>query len=289
MCTAIRFNGQSQNFYFGRNLDWTTSYGQKVIITPKNFYYHSAFLGEITPKAGAIIGMGINIENTPLYFDCANEAGLAIAGLNFPDYAKFEESPIAGKTNIAQYEFPLLVCLNYSTVDEVEAALQNTAIVAKPINKDYPASSLHYLIGDQNRSIVVEYTKNGMEIFHNDYDVLTNAPGFLEQTKNLITGSDALPGNWTPPARFSRVAYLNSHYPIKTTEIDNILRLFHTLSGVSMIDGAILKDGHYEKTIYTSGYSSASKTYYYNTYENPAITCVSMPSYDLESPNLIEI
>ncbi|MDO4508180.1 MAG: linear amide C-N hydrolase, partial [Candidatus Saccharibacteria bacterium] len=73
--------------YFGRNLDWTTDYGEKVIITPRGFKYNSALLGEMEPKAGAIIGMAIIEEEKPLYFDCVNESGLAIAGLNFPGYA----------------------------------------------------------------------------------------------------------------------------------------------------------------------------------------------------------
>ena len=316
MCTGVRFSDNEGNMYFGRNLDWTEGYGQKVVLTPRGYKYQSAFLGEMESKNGAIIGMAIVVENTPLYFDCANESGLAIAGLNFPGYAHYEKDAVEGKTNVAAYEFPLWVVMNFSTVDEVEEALKNTAIVAKPINEQFPVSELHFIIGDKDRSIVVEYTEKGMEIFKNDVDILTNQPGYAWHQENLRNymnleprrpaevkwgkqklvpfGSGSMmrgiPGDYYSPSRFVRAAYLNTHYPVKNNEDENVIRLFHTLTGVAMIDGAAAMDsGKFEKTIYTGGYSTASKTYYYNTYDNPAIMHVSMDDYDLDKSELTEI
>ena len=314
MCTGVRFDDSNGNMYFGRNLDWSVPYGQKVVITPRGYKYKTAFLGE-NANSPALIGMGIIAENTPLYFDCANEHGLAVAGLNFPGYAKYAEAAIDGKTNVAAYEFPLWVALNFKTVDEVEKALKDVAIVAKPINDQYPVSQLHWIIGDAKRSIVVEYTERGMEIFKNDVDILTNQPGYAWHKENLRNymnlfpqmpkevkwrketltafGSGSLmrgiPGDYYAPSRFVRVAYLNTHYPDKTSEEENVSRLFHTLTGVAMIDGAAaMADGAFEKTIYTGGYSSKTKTYYYSTYEDPAIVSVKMEDFDLNSADLIQ-
>ena len=316
MCTGVRFIDNNGGMYFGRNLDWSVPYGQKVVITPRGYKYNSAFLGEMAMKGGAIIGMAIVAENTPLYFDCANESGLAIAGLNFPGYAQYTEAAVDEKTNVAAYEFPLWVVANFTTVEEVEKALKDTVIVAKPINEQYPVSQLHWIIGDKERSIVVEYTANGMEIFHNDVDILTNQPGYgwhqenLRNYMNLFAqmpkevkwgkakmmafGSGSLmrglPGDYYSPSRFVRVAYLNTHYPVKSTEEENVSRLFHTLTGVAMIDGAAqMGDGKCELTIYTGGYSAPAKTYYYNTYENPAIQKVAMSDYDLDTAELMQI
>ncbi|MBQ6593930.1 choloylglycine hydrolase [Candidatus Saccharibacteria bacterium] len=315
MCTGVRFNGSGGEMYFGRNLDWSNGYGQKVVFTPRGYQYHSAFLGTIQPKHGAIIGMAIIAENVPLYFDCANEDGLGVAGLNFPGYAKYEDAAVDGKTNVAAYEFPLWLTLNFSTVDEAEAALKNTAIVAQPLNANYPVSQLHFMICDKTRSIVVEYTENGMEIHENDADVLTNQPGYawhkenlrnymnlypqmpkeIEWTKVKLTafGSGSLmrglPGDYYSTSRFVRVAYCNTHYPVKTTEADNVSRLFHTLASVAMIDGAArMADGNCEITVYTGGYSAASKTYYYNTYENPAIVSVPMSNFNMDGAELAQ-
>ncbi|MBQ3263735.1 choloylglycine hydrolase [Candidatus Saccharibacteria bacterium] len=313
MCTGVRFSDDKGNMFFGRNLDWSTGYGQKVVLTPRGYSYNSAFLGEMKSKQGAIIGMAIVVENTPLYFDCANESGLAIAGLNFPGYAHYETNAVDGKTNVAAYEFPLWVAMNFATVDEAEKALRNTAIVAKPINAQFPVSELHFIIGDGKRSIVVEYSERGMEIFDNKVDVLTNQPGYAWHQENLRNymnlfpqmpkevkwekqvltpfGSGSLmrgiPGDYYAPSRFVRVAYLNTHYPVQSTEEANVSRLFHTLTGVAMIDGAaIMIDGKSEITVYTGGYSAATKTYYYSTYENPAIVAVPMSDFKLDSAEL---
>jgi len=37
MCTGIRFVDNEGNMYFGRNLDWSCSYGEKVVITPTGY------------------------------------------------------------------------------------------------------------------------------------------------------------------------------------------------------------------------------------------------------------
>ena len=177
-------------------------------------------------------------------------------------------------------------------------------------------SQLHFIIGDGKRSIVVEYTDKGMEIFDNQVDILTNQPGYgwhkenLRNYMNLFSpmpkevkwgeakmtpfGSGSLmrgiPGDYYAPSRFVRVAYLNTHYPVKTTEEENVSRLFHTLTGVAMIDGAAqMADGKSEITVYTGGYSALSKAYYYNTYEDPAIVSVKMEDYNLDSSELMQV
>lgn len=315
MCTSVRFSDSNGNVFMGRNLDWSRDYGEKVVITPRGYKYDSAFLGAMTPLNGAIIGMAIVEENKPLYFDCANEAGLVIAGLNFPGYAAYASEAIDGKVNVAAYEFPLYVAMNFKTVDEAETALKNVAIVAKPINDKYPVSQLHFMIGDGTRSIVVEYTVNGMEIYHNDVDILTNQPGYgwhKENLRNYLNlapempaevdwakakftafGSGSLmrgiPGDYYSTSRFVRAAYLNTHYPTMNSETDNVMRLFHTLSSVAMIEGAAkMGDGKSEITIYTGGYSAATKTYYYNTYNYYAIKNVSMADKNLDSGDLMQ-
>lgn len=315
MCTAVRFSDDKGNMYFGRNLDWSTGYGEKVVITPRRCKYKSAFLGEMA-NSPALIGMGIVADGVPLYFDCANEWGLAIAGLNFPGYAKYESTAVNDKVNVAAYEFPLWVALNFKNVDELVKVLPGVAIVAKPINEQYPVSELHWIIGDAKRSIVVEYTENGMEIFENDVDVLTNQPGYgwhrenLRNYMNLFSqmpkevkwrgatfapfGSGSLmqglPGGFYPTDRFVRAAYFNTHYPVQSDETTNVSRLFHTLTGVAMIDGAAATaDGKFEKTIYTGGYSTLTQTYYYNTYEDPAIKSVCLADHNLDSTEVIVV
>lgn len=318
MCTSVRFTDTKGNMVFGRNLDWSFSYGEKVVVTPRGYaptwaYDGSAGGAAVADGDQAVIGMAVVVDNIPLYFDCANESGLGIAGLNFPGFATYEDDAVDGKVNIASYEFPYWVARNFKTVDEVEKVLGNVAIVGKEIGK-FPPSMLHWIIADKSRSIVVEYMDSGMHVHHDDVDVLTNQPQFdwhIENLRNYMAltpevpadvdwrgqklsaygsgfGMLGLPGAFNSPSRFVRAAYLNAHYPDKETEKENVARLFHTLTGVAMVDGgAAMTDGDFEKTIYTGGYIEASKTYYWNSYDDISLRSVCMGAYDLSAKDLV--
>lgn len=55
----------------------------------------------------AVLGVGCIMGGRPMYFDCANEAGLAVAGLNFPRCGAFPHEAAEGMCNVATFEFPL--------------------------------------------------------------------------------------------------------------------------------------------------------------------------------------
>ena len=76
--------------------------------------------------------------------------------------------------------------------------------------------------------------------------------------------------------------------PQKDTEEENVSRLFHTLTGVAMIDGAArMTNGQFELTIFTGGVSCRTNTYYYSTYEDPAIRSVALADYDTAGAALV--
>ena len=255
------------------------------------------------------------MKDRPMYFDCANEHGLAIAGLNFPGYASFVHEPVEGTENVATFEFPLWVARNFDSVDEVEEALRNVTLVSQ-IVPGQQESLLHWFIGDGKRSIVVEQMADGMHVHHDDVDVLTNQPTFdfhMENLRNYMcvsnemaeptswgkasltawgagVGMHGIPGDVSSPSRFVRVAYTNAHYPQQNDEAANVSRLFHTLGSVQMVDGmAKMGDGQFERTLFTSGYSSKTNTYYMNTYDDPAIRSYAMADYDMDSSELISV
>lgn len=88
MCTSIRFSNTKGNMFFGRNLDWEFGYGEGPVIAPRNWNRTWRFeddahrqlasrLAQEGTRPQAVIGIGIVAEDTPLYFDCMNESGLA--------------------------------------------------------------------------------------------------------------------------------------------------------------------------------------------------------------------
>ena len=240
--------------FFGRNLDWSCGYGERVRIMPKGFPASYQFLDD-APAAHAAIGMCVDYNNYPMFFDCGNDAGLAVAGLNFPGYAAYADAPEQGRTNVCAYEFPLWVAASFSSVDEVQAALANVTIVGASAGEGLGVSYLHWIIGDATRSIVVESRADGMHVLDDPVDVLTNQPSLewhLENLRGYITatndfpaaatwraadlapfgagaGMRGIPGDCYSPSRFVKAAYLNANYPEKSGEHDNVIRMLRTL------------------------------------------------------------
>ncbi len=313
MCTGIRFSDAAGNMYFGRNLDWECSYGERPIVVPRGHVIRWAF-DEPSASPRAIVGMGVVGEGLPLYFDCANEDGLAVAGLNFPHLASYAPEPVDGRTNVAAYELPLWVASRFASVDEVEQALEKVCVVAKSAGEGLGVANLHWFIGDARRSIVLECRTDGMRVFHDDVDVLTNQPGFdwhLENLRNYITatvddpapatwgratlapfgagaGTRGIPGDAYPPSRFVKAAFVNANYPQKDTEEENVTRLFRALSSVAMVEGmARMADGSFEKTVYTGGYSTRTRRYYWSTYDDPTLRSVALDDYAAAGTDLV--
>ena len=304
MCTGVRFTGGNGGMFLGRNYDWCMSYGERVVVVPRGFPVSYRFAGD-APCAHAMVGTAVDLDNYPLFFDAGNDAGLAVAGLNFPGFAEYAEGPVEGKVGVAAYEFPLWVCASFSTVDEVEAALRDAAIVGVAPAEGMGVSYLHWIIGDETRSVVVESRADGMHVLDDPVDVLTNQPTLEWQLENLrgyvTVGNDfPEPGQWGPvelrpygagagmrgipgdcysPSRFVKAAFLNTHYPAKGTEAENVTRMFRTLEGTAMVEGCTrMGNGDYEKTLYSCCFSGATGRYYYNTYDDPAIRFVELSS-----------
>ena len=314
MCTGLRFTGDQGNLYFGRNLDVGQDYGEGVIITPRNYPLPYKFLDNTTTKK-AVIGMGLVVDGYPSYFDCYNEDGLGIAGLNFPHFAKFSDGPIDGKINLASYEIMLWVTQNFTHVSEVKEALKNVNLVNEAINTSFAVASLHWIISDSDEAIVVEVSKQyGMKVFDDKVGVLTNSPDFNWQLTNLGnhtglsprdataqswngqkvapwgvgTGSLGLPGDSIPADRFVKAAYLNVNYPTAKGEKANVAKFFNILKSVAMIKGSVVNDqGKDEYTVYTACYSSGSKTYYCNFEDDFELKTYQLDDKTMNSTGLI--
>ena len=105
MCTATTYKNQ----YFGRNLDYDFSYGEEIVIVPRNFPFHFREAKSLDQHY-AIIGVAYVQEGYPLLYDGVNEKGLGAAGLNFVGNAVYNDH-IDGKDNISQFEIlPWILC-----------------------------------------------------------------------------------------------------------------------------------------------------------------------------------
>lgn len=310
MCTAATYNGK--NFYFGRTLDYEFSYGEEVVVTPKNFPFDFRFIGKMETHH-AIIGIAHVSEGYPLYYDAVNDKGLCMAGLNFVGNASYADVS-QERDNVAQYEFMQYVLASCANVREARELTERINLVGTPFSDKLPASSLHWLIADESGALTVESMADGLHIYDNPVGVLTNNPPFDYQMFNLNNymalserqpensfskdlelktysrgmGGLGLPGDLSSQSRFVRVAFTRQKSISENTEESDVSQFFHILGSVEQTRGLCeVEPGRYEITIYTSCCDATRGVYYYTTYDNHQISAVDMHRTDLTSHELV--
>ncbi|MDK0972420.1 choloylglycine hydrolase [Clostridium perfringens] len=310
MCTGLALETKDGLHLFGRNMDIEYSFNQSIIFIPRNFKcVNKSNKKELTTKY-AVLGMGTIFDDYPTFADGMNEKGLGCAGLNFPVYVSYSKEDIEGKTNIPVYNFLLWVLANFSSVEEVKEALKNANIVDIPISENIPNTTLHWMISDiTGKSIVVEQTKEKLNVFDNNIGVLTNSPTFDWHVANLNqyvglrynqvpefklgdqsltalgqgTGLVGLPGDFTPASRFIRVAFLRDAMIKNDKDSIDLIEFFHILNNIAMVRGSTRTvEEKSDLTQYTSCMCLEKGIYYYNTYENNQINAIDMNKENLD-------
>ncbi|KRL27027.1 choloylglycine hydrolase [Limosilactobacillus frumenti DSM 13145] len=311
MCTSVIYT--VGDAYFGRNLDLEVSFGQQVVIMPRDFALHFRKLPTIAHHY-AITGMALVQDNYPLYFDGANEKGLGMAGLNFDGPAHYFPEQ-TDKQNVTPFEFVPYVLGQCATVAEAKKLLKNVSLININFSDKLALSPLHWLIADKSgASIVVESTTAGLNVYDNPVGVLTNNPEFPQQLQNLANyqsvspanpentlavnlslpvysrglGSHFLPGGMDSESRFVKVAFTKENAPVGKTEDENVINYFHILHSVEQQKGLDeVAPNTFEYTIYSDGMDLTTGTFYYTTYTNNQINAVKMPKDHLDQDQLM--
>lgn len=312
MCTSIIFS--PNDHYFGRNFDYEMSFGQQVVVTPRNYEFKFRKMPTITTHY-AMVGISAVREDYPLYFDAANEKGLGMAGLNYAGNAYYPEKEEEGKDNISPFEFIPWILGQCANLDEAKKLIDRIHLVHINFSKKLPLSPLHWLMADKSgKSIVIESDKDGLHVYDNLVGTLTNNPPFPKQLFNLNNyadvspkmptnrfsdkvnfdlysrglGSHNLPGGMDSESRFVRALFTKSNAPAADTEADNVNNYFHILHAVEQPKGVDeVGPNSFEYTIYSDCTNLEKGLFYYTTYNQRQITEVDMNKEDLEKDDLI--
>lgn len=273
MCTVLK-NG----YCIGRNFDYEISYKEEIINIPKDTYNNE----------NSIIGVCSGIVNDyPLLYDGINDKGLFCGGLAFSTNAKYNKYQ-EDKMNIPSFDFTFQVLANNKTVKEVKEWLGNVSIWCEQFSDEIPNTDLHWFIADMDGAIIVEQTKDGLNIYEGE--VMTNNPPYPNQELRYAlrkgdvgryhhlsfkeekwfsrgTETDGLDGGYNSYDRFSRVSYLKKKLEESNNKFNPITNCFHLLSSVEQIYGATPVNDKYEYTIYSVVYDIKTRTMWIKTYD----------------------
>ena len=315
MCTCITY--KNGDFYFGRNMDLEYSFGECVVITPRDFPFRFKYADSL-PRHYAMIGMAAGQEAFPLYAEAVNEQGLCMAGLNFPGSAYYRKTE-CGKTNIGTFEFIPWILGTCASVKEAEERMNKLNITGDAFSENMPPARLHWMLADRERCLVVESVREGIKVYEDMIGILTNNPPFEYHRMNLnnylgVTagypqtrfsqtgngekdlclksysqgmGGIGLPGDYSSASRFVKAAFLKWNSVCGENEGENVSQVFHILDSVAMPRGAVItQDGKYDITTYSCCVNADTGTYYYKTYGNSQINAVDMRRINLDGNTL---
>lgn len=311
MCTAAAYLAGKDRLFFGRTLDYEFSYGESIVVMPRNFPINLLNTDALN-KHYALVGTAHVAGGYPLIYDAVNEKGLAMAGLNFVGNAVYRDKA-PDKINLATFEFIPYLLGKCANLDEARELLTKINLTNDAFSEQMPIARLHWIIADKSGTIVVESVESGFFVYDNPVGVMANNPPFPQQLTNLANyvnlsakepqnrfcadlpislysrgmGAIGLPGDLSSESRFVRAAFVRNNSKLDDQK-NAVSQFFHILGAVDQQRGCCeLADGKYEITIYTSCADCANGIYYYTTYNNHQISAVDMNRENLDSAELV--
>ncbi|MCK9217169.1 MAG: choloylglycine hydrolase family protein [Firmicutes bacterium] len=305
MCTALTLQTSYNENFIGRNMDFSHDIKPGIYIMPENYQWYDSYTKKEYFNTYSFIGIGQKTEGILGFFDGVNERGFAAAALYFAGYANYDiDFDTAKKEPISSLDFLHFLLGKCRSVKDIYLLLEDVCIVGSPDPVTKTAAPLHWIATDRTgECVVVEQTKNGLEVFSNPIGVMANSPDFkwhMTNLKNYLEisstqneeafwrnvkltpfgqggGTALLPGSFTSPDRFVRTAFLKTHSLIPNNRVEAIMTFFHIIGNVSIPKGTILTSrSTYDYTIYTAFIDTNTCEYFFKTHDNIQIAVAGL-------------
>ena len=322
-CSALSWHTEDGKHLWGRNLDFNRlAEGTMVTFFPTGTIYR--IFGTEDPSGTqeirrtaryAAAGMGLYpTSGIAILYEGINSQGLMGGQLYYRTLAHYSAHCRPGTTPIQPPFLVYHLLAQCATVEEVVQVLRKElTLVDRPFWGTVPP--LHWTFSDRTgESIVVEPDEDGLHIHRNTIGVMTNSPDYRWHRLNLLnyagirdldhdglcicgdsltqcfsgSGAQGLPGDWSSPARFVRLALLKAHCLPGKDEASGIAAMLHLFQSAAFPLGMVRvsQPGHiteqdsgvvpFDYTVYTSIMCAESLRYYWTTYENQRVQCIDL-------------
>lgn len=306
-CTNFILESEKQQYVVGRSMEFGTLLNSSIIVSPKGSQEKSMIgqkEGLTWTQKYAYIGLdALNIEH--FIIDGMNEEGLSIGGLWLPEtqYPKVSMKNMSEVINLQ--DLIRWALSSFSSVSEVVEGLKKVEIFAEVASGLGQIPTIHFAVEDsKGNGAVVEFIDGKMEISKNTVGILTNSPKFSWHLTNLgnyvnlnalnvgkvhldgtvlgPTGQGSgllgIPGDWTPPSRFVKIAILKEFVKKTPSQKWNANLAFHLLNTVDIPYGAIQNSSgkNFDYTQWIVVKDLEDKTLYYRTYKNLNIRSINL-------------
>jgi len=285
-CTAVDLVAADRSVIAGRTMEWAFDMKWTLVGQPKGTRLtlrapQGSGLPEKTVETKyAVVGVSAAIIPGGALLEGQNAAGLGMSGNFLPGFTEYQTVEPGDESAVEILTFGAWALGGFATVAELRDVLPKTKVWTDPSLPTGPTPpALHFVFTDRGGdSIVVEYVGGELQIHDNVARVLTNAPTYgwhltnLRNYLNLSTlgvasrdvgavnvtalgqggGLTGLPGDYTPPSRFVRAAFLRHAVPEPADAAAAAEAVGHILNNVDIPLGAAQsKDGDTTVSDYT--------------------------------------
>lgn len=309
-CSSFSWNTEDGKHLLGRTYDQFGDLSMnKIAVIPRGYRMRL----EINPSSQSwtvarygFVGMAILGLDTPIMVDGINECGLMGALLNLPEYADYPQVQGGGSRIPVNPGFFVDYLLGRcGSVEEVIRQLPKLQLTQELVFGH--RMCVHYIFSDTTgETVVIESTRKGFNSYRRTIGILTNSPDYGWHLTNLCNytgvrnlpippqkingleisvfgemqgGGMGLPGGYTSPSRFVRLAFMKAYGVKGANEMDGISKMFHNFATVDVPKG-IIKAGdgsdNYEQTLCIAAMCAESRIYYFSTAENRRISAVRL-------------
>lgn len=322
-CTIFRMKAKDGSIMIARSMEFAIDLRYDLIVVPRG----SRFMGPFPPASKGLtwstrygyVGVA-EMGKISGVSDGMNEQGLSLSSLWYESTMKWQEVSAADSSRaLAQTMFSDWILGSFSNVGEVRAALTGV----KVFNYIDPALKmpvfLHFIVYDASGGcIVIEYDQGFCNVYDNPLGIMTNAPSFPWQMTNLrqYIGLDAtnakavqagnqvflptghgqgmfgLPGDYTPPSRFVRLAMFSRFVDPQSDASHNLNLCQHVINTFTIPFGIITDkaaDGTIadkESTQWVTFRDVTNRVLYFKTYENQTLRMIDLRKLDFTAKEI---
>lgn len=312
-CTGITLKSKDNGVVTARTIEWGESEMENLYTVVPRGYIQQSMLPNGDTGGMTFSSMygyvGLAVVEPGWVVDGMNEAGLSAGLFYFPGYGQYPEYNPEDKANtISDFQLVSWILSRFSTVDQVKAAIKDIRVTSI----DPRASTAHWRITEPSgKQIVIEFINGQAQVYDSELGVLTNSPDYPWQLRNLnnyvnlapgtagpikmgpITlrafgagsGLLGLPGDFTPPSRFVRAAFLQTCSIQQDTSYNSVLQAFHILNNFDVPLGTEFPVGEYpvnmpSATQWTIATDMHDRIVYYHTMYNRTLRSIDLNKID---------
>lgn len=321
-CTDFIIQSKEGVFVTGRSLEFASEIESVLAIYPQGEERSSkAPNGKSSIQWKRKYGfVGANAFQLPFVVDGLNEAGLSCGFLWLPGTEYQTIAPSDSNKALDFMDFGDWILSNFATTQEVKEAVKQVRIWGHHVPALPEIPPVHAVIHDATgQNLVIEFIKGEMKVYDNPIGVTTNSPPFDWQITNLqnyihLTAENAapiqwngvsvhptgqgsgmmgIPGDWTPPSRFVKIATYLRFITQPQTALEAVNLAQHLLNSVDIPKGTIHEQGATsgDYTQWSLIKDLSNKIFYFRSYQDLTLKSVNLKQLNLKnsSPKRVAI